>query len=127
MKINDFGISQNLYSAYYFKVIGCAVLPIRWMAYECFFGKFSVTTDVWAFGITLWEIFTLAKEQPYHDMGDQEVIDNALKGENRLLTNKPENCSDEIYEVMLHCWIHDPTKRATFIELQKAIHINNGQ
>ena len=130
MKIADFGMSQNLYSAYYFKVEGRAVLPIRWMAYECFFGKFSVKTDVWAFGITLWEIFTLAKEQPYHDMGDQEVIESALKGENRLLMNKPENCPDEIYEAMLCCWAHDPTKRATFIELYdalKAIQINNGQ
>ena len=53
VKIADFGMSQNLYSAYYFKVKGRAVMPIRWMAYECFFGKFSVKTDVWAFGITL--------------------------------------------------------------------------
>ena len=130
VKIADFGMSQNLYSAYYFKVKGCAVLPIRWMAYEYFFGKFSVKTDVWAFGITLWEIFTLAKEQPYHDMGDQEVINSALEGENRLLMIKPVNCPDEIYKVMLHCWVHDPTKRATFIELYdalKAIQINNGQ
>ena len=126
VKIADFGMSQNLYSAYYFKVKGRAILPIRWMAYECFFGKFSVKTDVWAFGITLWEIFTLAKEQPYHDMGDQEVIDSALKGENRLLMNKPENCPDEIYEVMLRCWVHDPTKRAAFAELYETLkEINN--
>ena len=73
---------------------------------------------------------TLGKEQPYHDMGDQEVINSALKGENRLLLSKPENCPDEIYEVMLHCWVHDPTKRATFTELYdtlKAIRVNNGQ
>ena len=130
VKIADFGMSQNLYSAYYFRVKGRAVLPIRWMAYECFLGKFSVKTDVWAFGITLWEIFTLAKERPYHDMGDQEVINSALEGENRLLMNKPENCPDEIYAVMYHCWVHDPIKRATFIELcdtLKAIQINNGQ
>ena len=128
VKIADFGMSQNLYSAYYFKVKGRAILPIRWMAYECFFGRFSVKTDVWAFGITLWEIFTLAKEQPYNDMGDQEVIDSALKGENRLLMNKPENCPDEIYEVMLRCWVHDATKRATFAALYETLkEINNRQ
>ena len=59
-------------------------------------------------------------------MGDQEVIDSALKGENRLLMNKLENCPDEIYEVMLHCWVHDPTKRAAFSELYKTLkEINN--
>ena len=128
VKIADFGMSQNLYSAYYFKVKGRAILPIRWMAYECFFGKFSVKTDVWAFGITLWEIFTLAKQQPYHNMEDQEVIDSALKGESRQLMSKPENCPDEIYEVMLRCWVHDPSKRATFAELYETLkEINNRQ
>ena len=128
VKIADFGMSQNLYSAYYFKVKGRAILPIRWMAYECFFGKFSVKTDVWAFGITLWEIFTLAKQQPYHDKEDQEVIDNALKGKGRSLMSKPENCPDEIYEVMLRCWAHDPTKRATFAELYNTLkEISNRQ
>ena len=128
VKIADFGMSQNLYSAYYFKVKGRAILPIRWMAYECFFGKFSVKTDVWAFGITLWEIFTLAKQQPYHDKEDQAVIDNALKGKDRLLMSKPEDCPDEIYEVMLRCWVHDPTKRATFAELYDTLkEINNRQ
>jgi len=126
VKIADFGMSQNLYSAYYFKVKGRAILPIRWMAYECFFGKFSVKTDAWAYGITLWEIFTLAKQPPYHVLGDQEVIDNALKGENRQLMSKPENCPDEIYEVMLRCWVHDPNERATFTELYDTLKfINN--
>ena len=128
VKIADFGMSQNLYSAYYFKVKGRAILPIRWMAYECFFGKFSVKTDVWAFGITLWEIFTLAKQQPYHSMSDQEVIDSALKGESRLLMSKPKNCPDEIYEIMLRCWVHDLTKRATFTELHDTLkEISNRQ
>ncbi|XP_065917873.1 class II receptor tyrosine kinase-like [Dysidea avara] len=121
VKIADFGMSQNLYSAYYFKVKGRAILPIRWMAYECFFGKFSVKTDVWAFGITLWEIFTLAKQQPYYEMGDQQVIDSALKGEKRILMVKPDNCPDELYEVMLSCWVHDPSKRANFTDLFDAL------
>ncbi|XP_065917194.1 class II receptor tyrosine kinase-like isoform X2 [Dysidea avara] len=121
VKIADFGMSQNLYSAYYFKVKGRAILPIRWMAYECFFGKFSVKTDVWAFGITLWEIFTLAKQQPYYEMGDQQVIDSALKGEKRILMAKPDNCPDELYEVMLSCWVHDPSKRANFADLFDAL------
>ena len=49
VKIADFGMSQNLYSAYYFRLKGRAVLPIRWMAFECFYGRFSVKSDVFAF------------------------------------------------------------------------------
>jgi len=128
VKIADFGMSQNLYSAYYFKAKGCAMLPIRWMAYECFFGKFSVKSDVWAFGVTLWEIFTLAKQQPYREMADQQVIDSVLKGKKQILMAKPDHCPDEIYEVMLSCWVHDPSKRANFTDLYNALkEINNRQ
>ena len=56
-------------------------LPVRWIAFECFYSKFSQKSDVWAFGVTMWEIFTLAKEQPYNDMSDKQVIEDALKRE----------------------------------------------
>ena len=65
VKIGDFGMSCNLYKSHYYIVRGHAILPVCWMATECFYGKFSVKTDVWAFGVTLWEIFSLAKEKPY--------------------------------------------------------------
>ena len=121
VKIADFGMSQNLYSAYYFKVKGRAILPIRWMAYECFFGKFSIKSDVWAFGVTLWEIFTLAKQQPYNEMADQQVIDSVFKGKKQIIMAKPDYCPDDIYKVMLSCWFHDPSKRANFTDLCNAL------
>ena len=114
VKIADFGMSQNLYSAYYCRVGGRSVLPIRWMAYECFFGKFSVKTDVWAFGITLWEIFTLCRFLPYNDLTNQQMVEDAIKGANRLIPNQPENCPDDIYCIMKSCLQHDPSKRAEF-------------
>ena len=49
------------------------------MARECFYGKFSAKTDVWAFGVTMWEMFTLAKDIPYEDMDDTEVVNDATK------------------------------------------------
>jgi len=117
VKIADFGMSQNLYSAYYFRVKGWAILLTFWMASECFFGKLAVKTDAWAFGITLWEIFTLAQNQPYYEMDDKQVINSALKGEKRekqILMSKPNNYPDEIYEAMLSYWVHDPSKTASF-------------
>ena len=114
VKIADFGMSQNLYSAYYCRVGGRSVLPIRWMAHECFFGKFSVKTDVWAFGITLWEIFTLCRFLPYNDLTNQQMVEDAVRKGNRLIPSQPENCPDDIYCIIKSCLHHDPSQRAEF-------------
>lgn len=114
VKIADFGMSRSLYSCSYYRISGRAMLPIRWMANECFYGKFSEKTDIWAFGVTMWEIFTFAREQPYHDMSDQEVIDDAIKGPDRMVPNRPAACPSELYEIMRSCWIDDINERASF-------------
>ena len=114
VKIADFGMSRSLYSSYYYRIHGRVMLPIRWMANECFYGKFSEKTDVWAFGVTMWEIYTFAKKQPYEDMTDQEVIDDAIKGPDRELLMRPEHCPLEVYDIMLGCWVDDPEKREDF-------------
>jgi len=85
VKVADFGLSRSLHSSSYFQLKGKAILPIRWMATECFYGTFSEKTDVWAFGVTLWEIFTLAKDLPYPHMSNQELIEDTLKGPDRQL------------------------------------------
>ena len=114
VKVADFGMSQNLYSEYYCRVSGQKVLPVRWMAYECFYGKFSVLTDVWGFGITLWEIFTLCRHWPFENLSDQEMINDAIKGANRRIPEQPEICPDDIYYIMKSCWRHEPSERAKF-------------
>ena len=117
VKISDFGMSRSLYDSHYYRIHGRFVLPVRWMAYECFYGKFSQNSDVWAFGVTMWEIFTLAKEQPYNDMSDKQVVEDALKGKNRKILAKPDMCPVEVYKIMLDCWPHNSRWRATFQEL----------
>ena len=117
VKIADFGMSQNLYSEYYCRVGGQKVLPIRWMSSECFFGKFSVKTDVWAFGITLWEIFTLCRYLPFNDLTNHQLIEDAVKGADRTILERPDICPDEIYRIMKSCWHHEPSQRAKFTVL----------
>ena len=117
VKIADFGMSRSLYDSHYYHIHGRFVLPVRWMAYECFYGKFSQKSDVWAFGVTMWEIFTLAIEQPYSDMSDKQVVENALKGKNRKILVKPDICPLEVYKIMLECWAHNFEQRATFEKL----------
>ena len=127
VKISDFGMSRSLYDSHYYRIHGRFALPVRWIAFECFYGKFSQKSDVWAFGVTMWEIFTLAKEQPYNDMSDKQVIEDALKGKNRKILAKPDMCLVELYEIMLKCWPHNSEQRATFeilFELLTSIHID---
>ena len=121
VKISDFGMSRSLYESHYYCVHGRAILPVRWMSTECFYGKFSQKSDVWAFGVTTWEIFTLAKEQPYSDMSDKQVVDDAIKGKNRKLLARPDMCPPEVYEIMLKCWVHNTKQRATFEEVYELL------
>ena len=127
VKISDFGMSRSLYDSHYYRIHGRFALPVRWMSFECFYGKFSQKSDVWAFGVTMWEIFTLAKEQPYNDMSDKQVVEDALKGKNRQTLARPDMCPLEVYKIMLECWAHNSKQRATFEELFQlltSIHID---
>ena len=117
VKISDFGMSRSLYDSHYYRIHGRFALPVRWMAYECFYGKFSQKSDVWAFGVTMWEIFTFAKEQPYNDMSDKQVVEDALKGKNRKTLARPDMCPLKVYKIMLECWEHNSNQRATFEQL----------
>lgn len=117
VKISDFGMSRNLYKSSYYQVQGRLILPIRWMAYEAFYGKFSVKSDVWSYGIVVWEIFTLAQNEPYPEMSDEEMIADAILGERRKLLPKPDACPEEVYEIVRRCWVHEVIMRADFEEV----------
>lgn len=123
VKISDFGMSRRLYESAYYRVQGTLVLPIRWMACETFYGKFSLKSDAWAFGVTLWELFTLASCDPYEEMNDEEVIQDAIRGPNRRLLPKPDACSRDVYDVMLRCWVHTPSMRADFGEIYSRLYM----
>ena len=121
VKIADFGMSHNLYESHYYIIHGHAVLPVRWMATECFYGKFSAKTDVWSFGVTMWEIFVLAKYEPYYKMSDADLVENALTGSDRLILSCPERCPRNIYEIMRGCWAHNASERLTFEQLHEKL------
>uniref|UniRef100_A0A3P9AJP3 receptor protein-tyrosine kinase n=1 Tax=Esox lucius TaxID=8010 RepID=A0A3P9AJP3_ESOLU len=119
IKIADFGMSRNLYSSDYYRIQGRAVLPIRWMAWESILlGKFTTASDVWAFGVTLWEIFTLCKEQPYSLLSDEQVIENTgefFRNQGRqIFLFPPPLCPSSLFELMMRCWDRDIADRPTF-------------
>lgn len=116
-KISDFGMSRNIYETSYYRVGSQLILPIRWMASETFYGKFSVKSDGWSFGVTLWEVFTLCRCVPYTGMSDDQVIADALKGEGRQVLTKPLDCPEEVYDVMKRCFEPRSLLRADFEEI----------
>ena len=127
VKIADFGMSRDIYSDQYYRVEGKAALPIRWMAPECmYYGKFTMATDIWSFGVTLWEIFSFARESPYSEMADPDVIEAACA---HLQDNRgfpylpqPEYCPDDVYDkLILACWAKNPSHRPTFELLSKQL------
>ena len=122
VKVADFGMSQNLYSSYYLRTKGHQILPIRWLPFESFKGKFSVKSDVWSYGVTMWEIFTLCKKHPYQGWTDRAVIRDAMKEENRTLLEQTEHCSDEVYAIMRSCWKHNPHSRSNFNDLYSQLY-----
>ena len=117
VKISDFGMSRDLYKAYYYRVQGQLTLPIRWMPCESFFGKFSTKSDVWSFGVTMWEIYSMAENEPYDKMTNEDVISDATKGQKRTILKRPDICPREVYDIMLRCWVHEPSVRADFEEV----------
>uniref|UniRef100_A0A8C8CC76 receptor protein-tyrosine kinase n=2 Tax=Oncorhynchus tshawytscha TaxID=74940 RepID=A0A8C8CC76_ONCTS len=122
IKIADFGMSRNLYAGDYYRIQGRAVLPIRWMAWECILmGKFTTASDVWAFGVTLWEMLSVCQEQPYSNLTDEQVIDNA--GEffrdhgRQVYLSRPDVCPQGLYDLMLSCWNRDCKLRPSFAHI----------
>lgn len=73
VKIADFGMSRDIYTCDYYKIGGSRLLPVRWMSPESvIYGRFTLETDIWSFGVVLWEVFSYGK-QPYYGHTNEEV------------------------------------------------------
>ncbi|XP_043482946.1 tyrosine-protein kinase Shark [Leptopilina heterotoma] len=113
-KISDFGLSRTFGSSDYYKASAGGKWPIKWYSPESYnFGNFTHASDVWSYGVTLWEMFSYG-EQPYGDRRGVDVIQLVEKGE-RL--QKPETCPDDVYKIMQQCWSYEPELRPTFKDL----------
>uniref|UniRef100_A0A914NCS9 Protein kinase domain-containing protein n=1 Tax=Meloidogyne incognita TaxID=6306 RepID=A0A914NCS9_MELIC len=111
MKISDFGLSRNVFYHDYYRKRGAGRLPIKWMAPEALEANvYTVNSDVWSYGILLWEIMTLGGT-PYPSIAMPQLY-NLLKEGYRM--EAPHNCPDEIYGVMVSCWQERPEARPGF-------------
>ncbi|XP_054719002.1 insulin-like peptide receptor [Uloborus diversus] len=114
VKIGDFGMTRDVYETDYYRKGGKGLLPVRWMSPESLKdGIFDSQTDVWSYGIVLWEMATLAS-QPYQGLSNEDVLKFVIAGNTM---KKPEDCPEKLYNLMVMCWHRHPKARPTFIEI----------
>ncbi|XP_017309341.1 receptor-type tyrosine-protein kinase FLT3 isoform X2 [Ictalurus punctatus] len=115
VKIGDFGLARDIENDSNYVVRGNARLPVKWMAPESIFkGMYTMQSDVWSYGILLWEIFSLGVT-PYPGI----KVDNTFYAliERGFQMERPYYASEAVYKVMCRCWALEPKDRPCFSKL----------
>uniref|UniRef100_A0A8D0KF15 receptor protein-tyrosine kinase n=1 Tax=Salvator merianae TaxID=96440 RepID=A0A8D0KF15_SALMN len=128
-KICDFGLARDIMNDTNYVVKGNARLPVKWMAPESIFEcVYTVQSDVWSYGILLWEIFSLGRS-PYPGMKVNSKFYNLVKHGYHM--GRPDFAPEDMYNIMTACWNLEPTQRPTFSQictfLQKQMNTNKEQ
>ncbi|XP_012509031.1 PREDICTED: tyrosine-protein kinase SYK [Propithecus coquereli] len=115
-KISDFGLSKALRAdESYYKAQTHGKWPVKWYAPECInYFKFSSKSDVWSFGVLMWEAFSYG-QKPYRGMKGSEVTAMLEKGERM---GCPPGCPREMYELMTLCWTYEVENRPGFAQVE---------
>ena len=116
-KIADFGLSRETEEDFYTMRKGGKV-PVRWTALESILRKrFSSSSDVWSYGVVLWEIMSFG-EEPYDKM---EIFTLVQKLQEGYRMPAPKNCPDKAYQLMISCWLEDPQQRPSFAQIHSTL------
>ncbi|XP_070700574.1 tyrosine-protein kinase Lyn isoform X2 [Pempheris klunzingeri] len=116
-KIADFGLARVIEDDEYSAREG-AKFPIKWTAPEAInYGSFTIKSDMWSFGVLLYEIITYGKI-PYPGMTKGEVMSGVQRG---YRMPQPDNCPAELYDIMMSCWKNKPEDRPTFDYMQSVL------
>ncbi|XP_063702861.1 tyrosine-protein kinase Btk isoform X1 [Culicoides brevitarsis] len=110
VKVADFGLARYVLDDQYTSS-GGTKFPIKWAPPEVLnYTRFSSKSDIWAYGVLMWEVFTCGK-MPYGRLKNTEVVERVQRG---IILEKPKACAKEIYDVMKKCWSHSPEDRPGF-------------
>ncbi|KAL7633707.1 UNVERIFIED_CONTAM: hypothetical protein RMT77_015661 [Armadillidium vulgare] len=118
VKICDFGLSRKMYKNYVYLKKSNDMMPMKWMAPEAIDQRiFSIQSDVWSYGVTLWEMLTLGNTPfpgvPLNQLGTALV--------NGMRLEKPKYCNDQIYSLLLQCWRLNPVERPRFNQIANTL------
>ncbi|KAK7132907.1 hypothetical protein R3I93_019229 [Phoxinus phoxinus] len=117
VKVSDFGMTRYVLDDQYWSSSG-AKFPVKWSPPEVFnFCKYSSKSDVWSFGVLMWEVFTEGK-MPYEQNQNHEVVMMVTQG-HRLY--RPKKASAHVYSIMQTCWMERVDERASFTEISQMI------
>ncbi|XP_065668911.1 vascular endothelial growth factor receptor 1 isoform X2 [Hydra vulgaris] len=114
MKIADFGLARDIFKNDVYMKDTQGLVPVKWMAPESLFDKvYTSSSDVWSYGVLLWEIFSLGAA-PYPGLPLEELF-SFLEDGHRMAS--PEHCPESVYEIMLDCWRKSPYDRPLFSQI----------
>lgn len=115
VKISDFGMTRALgLGSEYYTAETQGKWPLKWYAPECiYFSRFDSKTDVWSFGVTMWEAYSYGSK-PYHGKKGPEIL-QMIEANQRL--ERPAACPSHIFRIMLQCWNYEADSRPTFAVL----------
>ncbi|CRK93996.1 CLUMA_CG007522, isoform A [Clunio marinus] len=118
VKIGDFGMARSTFQSDYYRFARKGMLPVRWMAPESIDGgRFSHASDIWSYGVLLFEIVTLGVF-PFADMNNNEVFEHVKAGNSIKI---PHTCKPHLKALMSSCFNMDPDKRPDASEIVEFI------
>ncbi|KAJ8281716.1 hypothetical protein COCON_G00042350 [Conger conger] len=117
VKVTDFGLSRYVLDDEYTSSAG-SKFPVRWSPPEVLlYCRFSSKSDIWAFGVLMWEVYTLGR-MPYERLNNTDIVNKVSSG---LRLYRPQLAKEAIYSIMLDCWHDKPEERPTFQDLAVTI------
>ncbi|XP_043191001.1 tyrosine-protein kinase Btk29A-like isoform X2 [Amphibalanus amphitrite] len=117
IKVADFGLARYVLDDQYTSS-GGAKFPIKWASPEVLnYTRFSSKSDVWAFGVLMWEVFTCGK-MPYSRMKNAEVVERVQRGH---VLERPKYCAKDVYEEMRSCWQYKAEERPAFWQIREVL------
>ncbi|XP_047041032.1 discoidin domain-containing receptor 2-like [Helicoverpa zea] len=125
VKVSDYAMFCEEFVSDYHVMADGSRLPLRWMAWESLLmGMCSPASDVWSFGVTVWEVLTYCMAKPFEEMNDDQVVANASEWRNggrgaRVPAAPPPRCRRELYDLMHECWRREPMQRPRFHDLHR--------
>ncbi|KAA0712546.1 Inactive tyrosine-protein kinase 7 [Triplophysa tibetana] len=118
VKVSALGLSKDVYNSEYYHYRQ-SWIPLRWLPSEAVCeDDFSTKTDVWSFGVLMWEVFSFG-EMPYADLTDDKVLEALQEG--KLKPSPPQGCPSRVYKLMAKCWAGSPKDRLSFSDIVTAL------
>ncbi|XP_067056810.1 fibroblast growth factor receptor 3-like isoform X1 [Acropora muricata] len=117
-KITDFGMARDVQEENIYERKTKGRLPVKWTAYEALlYGQYTTKSDVWSYGVVLYEIFTIGGS-PYPRMDGSKVLNFLQEG---CRMQKPEHVDNKLYQIMMNCWQSEPKTRPSFAHLTQTL------